>query len=189
MARGGFRVELKLAQKQRSFHLMAATCMVGGRLVKPLPLTLLRWEAGVKQHMWSQHKPARMEDFKAAPHKYLTQGLSEGSPVIWLQARCTQTRPLAGQRGPYPCQFWSSANQRASPLWDSHLGGHGPPPRLAEHLLLSNMPTRSPQCHNRPLIHTSLNPQNTPPSHCLCQVGPNTCLLSHKHKDLPVLPS
>lgn len=115
MTREGFRIELKLAQKQRSFHLMAASCAVGGRLLKPLPLPLLRWRAGVKQPMWSQHKPARMEDFKAAPHKHFTQGPSEGPPVMWLQARCTQTGPLAGQRSPYPCQFWSSANQRASP--------------------------------------------------------------------------
>lgn len=39
------------------------------------------------------------------------------------------------------------------PFW-----GLRPPPRLAEHLLLSNMPTRSPQGHNRPLIHATSSP-------------------------------
>lgn len=161
--------------------------MVTGRLTKPLPLGLLRGRAGPALTMWSQQKQARIKDFKAAKHKHHTQALSETSPVMWLQARCTQTGRLAGTHGCCPRQFWSAANQGISlplslPFW-----GVRPPPRLAEHLLLSNMPTRSPRRHNRLFIHT----HSAPPSLSIspCQVGPNTCPLSRKHRELPASPS
>lgn len=132
--------------------------METGKQTTPLPLALQRGRAGPPLPMWSQHKQASTKDFKAATQKHHTQGLSETSPVMWLEARCTQTGPLAKQRGCCPCQFWSAANQRLSLLCGGHFGGLRPPPTLAEPLLLSNMPTRSLQCHNRPLIHTPSNP-------------------------------
>lgn len=70
-------------------------------------------------------KQAKARDFKAAMHKHHTQGLSETSPVMWLQARCTQTGSLAKQRGRCPCQSWSAANQKLPLLWGGCFGGLG----------------------------------------------------------------
>lgn len=60
--------------------------------------------------------------------------------------------------------------------------GLRPPPTLAEHLLLSNMPTHSPQRHNRPLIHTpsSPPPSLSPPArwdqtHARCLINTKMC--------------
>lgn len=152
--------------------------MATGEQTKPLPLALLRGRARPPLPMWSQHKQARTKDFKAATHR----GPSETSPVMWLKARCTQTGSLAKQHGRWPCQFWSAANQRLSLLRGGHFGGSGQLPRLVEHLLLSNMPTRSPQRHNRPLIHTpsSPPPSLSPPArwdqtHARCLINTKTC--------------
>lgn len=161
--------------------------MVTGKQTKPLPQALLRGRTGPPLPMWSQHKQAGTKDFKAATHKCHTQGLSETSPVMWLQARCTQTGSLAKQRGRCPCQFWSAANQGLSLLWGGCFGGSGHLP----HWLSTCC---SPIC--RPTPHSvttglSFTLLRTPPSLSIspCQVGPNTCPLSRKHEDVPALPS
>lgn len=97
--------KIKLARKQRVIRWKAATTTVTGSQTKPLPLALLRGRAGPPLPMWSQHKQARIKDFKAATHKHHIQGLSETSPVMWFWARCIQTGSLAKQHGRWPCQF------------------------------------------------------------------------------------
>lgn len=154
-----------------------------GKQTKPLPLALLRGRAGPPLPMCSQHKQARTKDFKAATQTPHTGSVSDISGHVtpcqvhsdWVLGRATWSLPLSvligSQSGTLPPLRW--------PFW-----GLRPPPRLAEHLLLSNMPTRSPRRHNRPLIHTPSSPPSLPvrlpparwdQTHACCLTNAKTC--------------
>lgn len=171
--------KIKLSQKQKASSERKPT--------PPHPSHWLFWRGwGLDLHcpMWSHQNWARTRDFKAATHK---QWPFAKSPVMWLQARCTQTRPLAGGRGQHGhCLSFDRQPIRGFPptptLGSYFLGAQATSQIGCEHLLLSNMPTRSPQCHNRPLIHT---PSDTPTpytpttrwdwTHARCLINTKTC--------------
>lgn len=131
--------------------------MATGRQTKPLPQALLR---GTLPRASTPHVVARktsqnrglQSSRTQTPHTVSVGGISAHVTPgqvhpDWVLGKATWSLSLS---------VLIRSQSEASPLSRWLFWGVRPHPRLVEHLLLFNMPTRSPQCHNRLLIQTPL---------------------------------
>lgn len=160
--------------------------MVTGKQTKPLPQALLRGRTG-------PHSPCGHSTNKPEPRTSKQPHTNATHRVCLRHLRSCDSRPGAHRLGPWQSSVVAApVSFDQQPITSSHsfevvvLGARGTSQigRASAALQYADpLPTASQQAshsHSFKPPSLSISP---------CQVGPNTCLLSHKHEDVPALPS